>query len=58
MHPIFHTICEFLLIISGSLVFMMFKIASLFFLLSVLQFEPAPRRGEPDVTRRTPDYFL
>lgn len=22
------------------------------------QFEPAPRRGEPDVTRRTPDYFL
>nr|CAB3497796.1 unnamed protein product [Digitaria exilis] len=21
-------------------------------------FEPAPRRGEPDVTRRTPDYFL
>lgn len=23
-----------------------------------LQFEPAPRRGEPDVTRRTPDYFL
>ena len=24
----------------------------------ILQFEPAPRRGEPDVTRRTPDYFL
>jgi hypothetical protein len=25
----------------------------------LLQFEPAPRRGEPDViTRRTPDYFL
>ncbi|CAA0808878.1 Serine/threonine-protein phosphatase PP2A-3 catalytic subunit [Striga hermonthica] len=23
-----------------------------------IQFEPAPRRGEPDVTRRTPDYFL
>lgn len=23
-----------------------------------LQFEPAPRRGEPHVTRRTPDYFL
>ncbi|KAH3744021.1 protein phosphatase 2A [Pelomyxa schiedti] len=23
-----------------------------------LQFDPAPRRGEPDVTRRTPDYFL
>lgn len=23
-----------------------------------LQFEPAPRRGEPEVTRRTPDYFL
>mmetsp|Transcript_24965 Transcript_24965/g.44472 ORF Transcript_24965/g.44472 Transcript_24965/m.44472 type:complete len:306 (-) Transcript_24965:60-977(-) len=22
------------------------------------QFEPAPRRGEPEVTRRTPDYFL
>jgi len=22
------------------------------------QFEPAPRRGEPDITRRTPDYFL
>ncbi|GKD20028.1 serine/threonine-protein phosphatase PP2A-2 catalytic subunit-like protein isoform X2, partial [Tanacetum coccineum] len=22
------------------------------------QFEPAPRRGEPDVTRRTPNYFL
>jgi serine/threonine-protein phosphatase 2A catalytic subunit len=23
-----------------------------------LQFDPAPRRGEPLVTRRTPDYFL
>ncbi|KAL9271927.1 Serine/threonine-protein phosphatase PP2A-3 catalytic subunit-like protein [Drosera capensis] len=23
-----------------------------------IQFEPAPRRGEPDVTRRMPDYFL
>lgn len=23
-----------------------------------LQFEPAPRRGEPDAARRTPDYFL
>jgi len=23
-----------------------------------LQFEPAPRRGEPHVTRRTPEYFL
>ncbi|KAF3631232.1 Serine/threonine-protein phosphatase PP2A-2 catalytic subunit [Capsicum annuum] len=23
-----------------------------------IQFEPSPRRGEPDVTRRTPDYFL
>lgn len=23
-----------------------------------LQFDPAPRRGEPEVTRRTPDYFL
>jgi serine/threonine-protein phosphatase 2A catalytic subunit len=23
-----------------------------------LQFNPAPRRGEPHVTRRTPDYFL
>ncbi|KAH1067929.1 hypothetical protein J1N35_032916 [Gossypium stocksii] len=23
-----------------------------------IQFEPALRRGEPDVTRRTPDYFL
>ncbi|KAJ9680428.1 hypothetical protein PVL29_019682 [Vitis rotundifolia] len=23
-----------------------------------IQFEPAPRRAEPDVTRRTPDYFL
>lgn len=22
------------------------------------QFDPAPRRGEPEVTRRTPDYFL
>jgi serine/threonine-protein phosphatase 2A catalytic subunit len=22
------------------------------------KFEPAPRRGEPDVSRRTPDYFL
>jgi hypothetical protein len=29
---------------------------SFVFLLS--QFDPAPRRGEPDVTRRTPDYFL
>uniref|UniRef100_A0A2K5HYI2 Serine/threonine-protein phosphatase n=1 Tax=Colobus angolensis palliatus TaxID=336983 RepID=A0A2K5HYI2_COLAP len=25
---------------------------------SFLQFDPAPRRGEPHVTRRTPDYFL
>lgn len=23
-----------------------------------LQFDPAPRRGQPQVTRRTPDYFL
>jgi len=23
-----------------------------------LQFDPAPRRGEPHVTRKTPDYFL
>jgi serine/threonine-protein phosphatase 2A catalytic subunit len=23
-----------------------------------LQFDPAPRRGEPEITRRTPDYFL
>lgn len=23
-----------------------------------LQFDPAPRRGETQVTRRTPDYFL
>ncbi|CAN0472837.1 unnamed protein product [Ascophyllum nodosum] len=23
-----------------------------------LQFDPAPRRGEPHVTRRTPEYFL
>jgi serine/threonine-protein phosphatase 4 catalytic subunit len=23
-----------------------------------LQFDPAPRRGQPDVSRRTPDYFL
>ena len=23
-----------------------------------LSFDPAPRRGEPQVTRRTPDYFL
>ncbi len=25
---------------------------------SFLQFDPAPRRGEPHVTRKTPDYFL
>eukprot|EP01100_Stratorugosa_tubuloviscum_P006867 TRINITY_DN290_c1_g2_i3.p1 TRINITY_DN290_c1_g2~~TRINITY_DN290_c1_g2_i3.p1 ORF type:complete len:332 (-),score=140.46 TRINITY_DN290_c1_g2_i3:175-1107(-) len=25
---------------------------------SFLQFDPAPRKGEPNVTRRTPDYFL
>jgi serine/threonine-protein phosphatase 2A catalytic subunit len=25
---------------------------------SFLQFEPAPRQSEPDVTRKTPDYFL
>ncbi len=25
---------------------------------SFSQFDPAPRRGEPEVTRRTPDYFL
>lgn len=24
----------------------------------LVQFDPAPRRGEPEVTRRTPDYFL
>jgi serine/threonine-protein phosphatase 2A catalytic subunit len=29
-----------------------------FLIFGALQFEPAPRRGEPDVTRRTPDYFL
>lgn len=23
-----------------------------------LQFDPAPRKGEPHVSRRTPDYFL
>ncbi|CAJ0639394.1 16437_t:CDS:2 [Entrophospora sp. SA101] len=23
-----------------------------------LQFDPAPRKGEPHITRRTPDYFL
>ena len=22
------------------------------------KFEPAPRRGEPEVSRQTPDYFL
>lgn len=27
-------------------------------LFTSLQFDPAPRRGEPHVTRRTPDYFL
>lgn len=36
----------------------MFEITLFSLILSVLQFEPAPRRGEPDVTRRTPDYFL
>eukprot|EP00004_Rigifila_ramosa_P028800 TRINITY_DN98_c0_g1_i1.p1 TRINITY_DN98_c0_g1~~TRINITY_DN98_c0_g1_i1.p1 ORF type:complete len:303 (+),score=55.38 TRINITY_DN98_c0_g1_i1:45-911(+) len=25
---------------------------------SFIQFDPAPRRGEPQVTRRTPEYFL
>ena len=25
---------------------------------SFTSFEPAPRKGEPEVTRRTPDYFL
>lgn len=25
---------------------------------NILQFDPAPRRGEPHVTRRTPEYFL
>ena len=23
-----------------------------------LQFDPAPRRGEPHLTKKTPDYFL
>jgi serine/threonine-protein phosphatase 2A catalytic subunit len=23
-----------------------------------LQFDPAPRRGEPQITKCTPDYFL
>lgn len=30
----------------------------LLFVTPSLQFDPAPRRGEPHVTRRTPDYFL
>jgi serine/threonine-protein phosphatase 2A catalytic subunit len=25
---------------------------------TLIQFDPAPRRGMPSVTRRTPDYFL
>jgi serine/threonine-protein phosphatase 2A catalytic subunit len=25
---------------------------------NILQFDPAPRRGEPEVSRRTPEYFL
>ncbi len=25
---------------------------------TIQQFDPAPRRGEPNVTKRTPDYFL
>ena len=28
------------------------------FTLYSLQFDPAPRRGEPLVTRRIPDYFM
>lgn len=24
----------------------------------ILQFDPAPRRGEPHIAKRTPDYFL
>lgn len=33
-------------------------LGNLFPLPTALQFDPAPRRGEPEVTRRTPDYFL
>ncbi|KAG6530630.1 hypothetical protein ZIOFF_012871 [Zingiber officinale] len=39
----------------GLFNFLCFAVESI---LSFLQFDPAPRRGEPDVTRRTPDYFL
>lgn len=38
-------------------VIVMSSLTNFVFLLS-LQFDPAPRRGEPHVTRRTPDYFL
>jgi len=26
--------------------------------MTYLQFEPAPRRGEAQITKKTPDYFL
>lgn len=35
-----------------------FMFLTICFSLFSLQFDPAPRRGEPHVTRRTPDYFL
>lgn len=44
--------CETYLSAKGTLA------VSLIAVLFSLQFDPAPRRGEPHVTRRTPDYFL
>jgi serine/threonine-protein phosphatase 2A catalytic subunit len=46
-----------LLILNCQIWFMVSADSCLFFFFS-LQFDPAPRRGEPHVTRRTPDYFL
>ena len=39
-------------------IFLCFLDVSCYFISYSLQFDPAPRRGEPHVTRRTPDYFL
>lgn len=43
---------------SSSVLLTGFALISFYRLFFSLQFDPAPRRGEPHVTRRTPDYFL
>jgi len=41
-----------------ALVLSLLTVVRFSFLIFSLQFDPAPRRGEPHVTRRSPDYFV